>query len=142
MTTRTIARALFSALVLLLGTNAHAQPGHRGRVYDPKTVETLTGEVSAISRDGPVAGGGVHLVLRTDTEATVAVRLGPASYVDRQSMKIAKGDRVEVKGSRVGSGGDTAIVAAEVRKGPEKLLLRDEAGVPLWSGARRRGRAP
>jgi hypothetical protein len=112
-------------------------------VYDPKTVETVAGEVISVSRgDGAGVGRGVHLVLRTDSGATLSVRLGPAWYVDRHAMKIATGDRVEVKGSRVGSGGESAIVAAEVRKGQDKVLLRDEAGVPAWSGAGRRRRSP
>lgn len=148
MTARPAARALLAALALFLGTEVDAQPGPGGRgpggrVYDPKTVETVAGEVLSISRgSGGGAGGGVHFVLRTDSGATLSVRLGPASYVDRQSTKIATGDRVEVEGSRVGTGADTAIIAAEVRKGQEKLLLRDEAGVPKWSGAGRRRRTP
>ena len=87
---------------------------------------------------GPGAGGGgVHLVLRTDAAPALSVRLGPASYVDRQTMKIAAGDRIEVKGSRVTVDGKPVIVAAEVRKGSERLALRDDAGVPHWSGGGR-----
>jgi hypothetical protein len=150
MSSRTVFRALITALVLAIGTGAGAQPrtgergpGVRGHVYDPKTVETVAGDVVSVSRaDGAGSGGGVHLVLRTDSGATLSVRLGPAWYVDKQAMKIAAGDRVEVKGSRVGAGGESAIVAAEVRKGQDRMLLRDAAGVPAWSGAGRRRRSP
>ena len=139
---------LAAALVLFLGTEVDAQPGPggrgpgpAGRVYDPETVETVAGAVPSTSRGGGGgARGGVHLVLRTDSGATTSVRLRPASYVDRQSTKIATGDRVEVAGSCVGTGVETAIIAAEVRKGREKLLLGDEAGVPRRSGAGRRRR--
>jgi hypothetical protein len=46
--------------------------------------------------------------------------------------------RIEVKGSRVTFEGKPALIAAEVRKGDEVLKLRDEAGMPLWSGWRRK----
>jgi hypothetical protein len=33
--------------------------------------------------------------------------------------------------------GKPAIIAAEIKKGDETLRLRDDAGVPAWSGWRR-----
>lgn len=41
-------------------------------------------------------------------------------------------------GSRISFEGNPAIIAAEVKKGDEVLKLRDEKGVPFWSGWRRR----
>jgi hypothetical protein len=115
-------------------------PGPQGRMYDPSTVETVAGEVVRVERGaGPGrGGGGVHVVLRTDTNVTLSVRLGPASYVDRQAMKIVSGDRIEVSGSRVMIEGQPVIVAAEVRKGEQRLPLRHDDGAPYWSGGRRR----
>ena len=46
-------------------------------------------------------------------------------------------DSVEIKGSRVTFEGKPAIIAAEVKKGGETLTLRDDAGLPVWSGWRR-----
>lgn len=142
MTSRTLARALLPALILLLGNQAQSGPAPGGRVYDPNTVETVAGEVLSISRAGGSGAGGVHLMLRTDAGKTLSIRLGPASYVDRQAMKIAQGDRVEVKGSRIGTEEYTAIVAAEVTKGQDTMRLRDAAGVPAWSGSGRRRQSP
>lgn len=143
---RSSVRWLIIVIFLAVAVDAGAQggphgrgPGPRGRLYDPKTVETVAGEVVAVERGtGPGAGGGgIHLVLRTDAAASFSVRLGPASYVDRQPMKIAAGDRVEVQGSRVTIDGKPALIAAEVRKGSQTLVLRDAAGVPRWSGGGR-----
>jgi hypothetical protein len=44
---------------------------------------------------------------------------------------------VEIKGSQVTVSGKPAIIAGEVKKGDETLKLRDESGVPVWSGWRR-----
>jgi hypothetical protein len=79
---------------------------------------------------------GVHLMLKTEKEA-ISVHLGPAWYIENQDVKIEPKDSVEIKGSRVTFGGKPAIIAAEVKKGGETLTLRDDAGLPVWSGWRR-----
>jgi hypothetical protein len=68
----------------------------------------------------------------------MSVHLGPAWYIENQDMSVKTGDKVEVKGSKVEIGGKPVIIGAEVKKGEDTLILRDESGVPLWSGWRRR----
>ena len=109
-----------------------------GRMYDPKTVETVTGEVVKVDRITPMRGmsGGVHLVVKTD-KGDVSVHLGPQWYLENQDVKIEPKDKVEIKGSRVTLQGKPTLIAAEVKKGDEVLKLRDDAGVPMWAGWRR-----
>jgi hypothetical protein len=109
------------------------------RMYDPKTVETLTGEVVSVSQITPNKGmaAGVHMNVKTDKE-TISVHLGPSWYLENQDVKIEPKDKIEVKGSRITFGGKPAIIAAEVKKGEELLKLRDDSGFPVWSGWRRR----
>jgi hypothetical protein len=120
------------------GSGGWGTQGAYGRLYDPATVETVTGKVLAVETFTPMKGmgAGIHLKLRTDRE-TVPVHLGPAWYIDRLEIPIRKGDLVEITGSRVTIGGKPAIIASEVRKGDEVLPLRDQRGVPAWSGWRR-----
>ena len=115
-------------------------PGSQyNRMYDPKSVETISGEVTSVDRITPAKGmtGGVHMNVKTDKE-TVSVHLGPSWYLENQDVKIAAKDKVEVKGSRITFGGKPAIIAAEVKKGEEVLKLRDDAGFPVWIAWRRR----
>jgi hypothetical protein len=136
----------------LLATNLQGQPGHGAgrsggwgagdgyvRSFNPKTVETATGEVLKIDRFKPGKGmsDGVHLQLKTDQE-TISVHLGPAWYIDNQDTKIEANDKLIVKGSRVTFDGKPALIAAEVVKGDEVLRLRDKDGIPVWAGWRRR----
>ena len=109
------------------------------KMYDPKTVETITGQVVKVDRITPLKAmaAGVHMTVKTDGEQ-ISVHLGPGFYVENQDVKIAPKDKVEVKGSRVTFEGKPAIIAAEVKKGDETLKLRDENGFPMWSGWRRR----
>jgi hypothetical protein len=105
------------------------------RVYDPATVVTVSGEVISIDQVAPMKGmrRGIHLMLKTEKES-IPVHLGPAWFIDRLDTKIEKGDKIDVKGSRVSIDGKPAIIAAEVKKGGNLLLLRDSSGVPVWSG--------
>lgn len=144
--------ASISILSLFLTPESFAQRGMKwrgsggwgmgssyNRMYDPKTVETISGEVVSVDRMTPVKGMsyGVHLTLKTDKE-TVSIHLGPVWYIENQDIKIEPKDKVEVKGSRIAFEGKPAIIAAEVRKGDEVLKIRDENGFPFWSGWRRR----
>jgi hypothetical protein len=109
------------------------------RMYDPKTVETVSGEVVSVSQITPNKGmsAGIHINVKTDKE-TISVQLGPSWYLENQDVKLEPKDKVEVKGSRVTFGGKPAIIAMEVKKGDEVLKLRDDSGFPVWSGWRRR----
>jgi len=125
---------------LLFASSSLAQQDTRGgRMYDPKTVETVNGEVVSVEKI-PSPGGkgsGVHLTVKTDKE-TVSVELGPDWYVEKQPVRIQAKDRIEVRGSRVMVQGKPAIIASEVRKGDQFLVLRDGNGIPAWSGGGRR----
>jgi hypothetical protein len=107
-------------------------------MYNPATVETVLGTVELVDRVTPMKGMnyGIHLVIKTDKE-TIAVHLGPSWYIERLDTKIEKGDRIEVKGSRVTIAGKPAIIAAEVKKGDNVLVLRDSQGIPAWAGWRK-----
>jgi len=141
-------------LSLIFATAAWAQPGRgpgggqgRGwgagdpysRMYDPKTVETLSGEVVSIDKftPGRKMSYGVHFTLKTEKE-TIPVHLGPSWFMEKQAVTIAPGDKVEVTGSRIMYQGKPAIIAGEVKKGGQVLKLRDAAGVPAWAGQGRR----
>lgn len=108
------------------------------RMFNPTTVETITGTVESVDKFKPMTGmyAGIHLMVKTDKE-TIKVHLGPEWYIERLDTKIEKGDKVEIKGSRVTFAGEPAIIASEVKKGDNVLILRDASGIPAWSGWRR-----
>jgi len=120
------------------GSGGWGMGSQYNRMYNPATVETLSGAVEAVDKVTPMKGmhSGVHIMLKTDKE-TISVQLGPEWYVERLDTKIEKGDKIEVKGSRVTFAGAPAIIAAEVKKGDNTLVLRDPTGIPAWAGWRR-----
>ena len=149
MSRRQIATLLTALLMVACATTLFAAPTGRGsggwgmgsayqRMYNPATVETVSGEVISVNKMAPSKGmgTGVHLRLKTDKE-TIPIHLGPSWYIDRLDARIEKGDTIEVKGSRVTVDGKPVIIASEVKKGEATLKLRDDSGIPAWAGWRR-----
>jgi hypothetical protein len=108
------------------------------RLYDPSTVETIAGEVMTIETQTSRRGMASSISLTVETATGNAlVHLGPAWYLNSQDAQIEPGDKIEVTGSNVILAGEPTIIAAEVHKGDQTLVLRDQNGVPAWSGWRR-----
>ena len=149
---------VLGVIVFLLGTGdsfAQRGPGGPGMMwrgsggwgpgtsyngmYDPKTVETISGEVVNVSPVVPNKGmaNGVLMTVTTGKE-TISVHLGPNWFIENQDVKLEPGDRVEVKGARITFFNQPAIIASEVKKGKDVLKLRDDEGYPVWAGWRRR----
>ncbi len=130
-----IAVLLLAAATLALAQGQGGQGAGMARMFDPKTVETLTGEIAAVHTAAsgmPGVASRITLDLKTAKE-TVAVYLGPEDYYQKQSLKLAQGDKVEVKGSRVIMGGNPVIIPNYVKKGDQTLNLWDDQGVPPWA---------
>jgi hypothetical protein len=109
-------------------------------MFNQETDETISGEVVSVDKiihRKDMSSYGVHLTVKTDKE-TVPVHLGPGWYIENQDITIEPDDKVEIKGSRITFNGKPAIIAYEVKKEDEILVLRDESGFPAWSGWRRR----
>jgi hypothetical protein len=108
-----------------------------GGVYDPETVSTVRGKASVVTVVSGRGGrtGGTHVILES-AEQTLDVRLGPTWFLEREGVEIAQGDSLEVTGSVIGSDDDSFLIARELKKGDKVVTLRDQNGVPLWSGGR------
>ena len=124
-------------LAVVLGGVAFAQGGprktERPRKYNPQTVETITGEITAVNTV-PSPKNGTHriqLMVKTATEE-IAVHVGPRWYVAKQGIHLAVKDHVEIRGSRVTVDGSPVVIAAELKQGTLVLKLRDDSGVPYW----------
>lgn len=136
------------AALLIVGAASFAfaqapRAGRQGsRIYDVKTETTIKGTVEAVETIAGPGGrgrrglGGTHLVVKTETE-NLEVHMGPAAYLAEKQITIAKGDAVEILGSRVTIDGKPVLIARQMKKGDQTWALRDSSGRPLWSGGRR-----
>lgn len=122
-------RNLYSILALVFAFSLYGQPGSgMGKNYDASKEVTVSGTVTEITRvpHGDMREG-IHLSMSAGNE-TLVVMLGPTFYLEKQSVKVLKGDSITVIGSRTGN----AIIARQVTKGSQTLKLRTETGAPVW----------
>jgi hypothetical protein len=138
---RIVLAGILLTLNLILALAAYGQQagdvwatkGQYTWLFNSKTMETLSGEVTAVGKFTPRGKPeGVRFTLRTD-QGPIEVILGSSSYVEQQGLKFEPHDKVTVSGSRVAVEGKPTIIAAEVTKGEKILKLRDANGTPLWN---------
>ena len=89
---------LLTLALVLASANVFAQQAKGGgwtagsaynRLFNPASVETLSGEVSKVEKITPKRGMsyGVHVQLKTGNE-TITVHVGPAWFIDSRKIKI------------------------------------------------------
>jgi len=107
-------------------------------MYDPKTETTFKAVVQEVKEvPGPGRGTGTHLTVKSGDDV-YDVHIGPTWYLRQQNYAFAKGDHVEVTGSKVKYQEADAIIARQIKKDGGTWTLRDAQGVPLWSRGRNR----
>ncbi len=122
--------AIIIGLVLLfLWSGAAAQNTPK---YDSATETKLKGTVDEV-KQVPSAKGepAIHLMVRSGSDV-LEVYLCPNAFLQEMEMAFAKGDQVEVTGSKVKVGDAQVILAKDVTKGNDTLVLRDKNGAPVW----------
>lgn len=101
--------------------------------YDLTTETKMKGTVQELKL--PEKGSekdGAHLVVKSGAD-TLDVYLCPKSFLEDMGSTLAKGDEVSLTGSKVKQDGADMILAREVVKGNDTLVLRDDKGKPVWN---------
>jgi hypothetical protein len=120
---------LLATLVLTPSALLHAQTGpHK---YDLHTETKLKGTVEEVKLP-PKANDVVHLMMKNGDDV-VDLYFCPKSFMDDMGVSFSKGDELAYTGSKVKYGSADLILAREVVKGSDTLVLRDDKGNPVWS---------
>jgi hypothetical protein len=145
MTPRKRVSILGAAALLLISAVSvgMAQTPGPGRgaspMYDVKTEMTIKGTVESVETVTGTDGrdhralGGTHVTVKTEKE-TPEVQAGPTAYLTEKGITLAKGDTLEILGSRVTIGEEPVVIARQIKKGDKTWTLRDASGRPVWSG--------
>ena len=114
-------------------------PGRYSRMFDPKTLETFSGEVTTVDQITPGYGMSdrVWLGLQTDKHMILVI-LGPTWFHNVRNFKIEPKDRLEVKGSMITSMEEPMFIATEVKNGAQVLKLMNDSGYPVWAPPRKK----
>lgn len=107
--------------------------------------QTISGTVQGLDHSRPMANMSEAVILnvRTTEGQTIPVHLGPAWFIDNQSIQFNNGDQVTVSGVRCDIDGKQVVLATEVRSNNTQLTLREQDGHPRWDATKSSsGRAP
>jgi hypothetical protein len=72
-----------------------------------------------------------HLLVKIGTD-TFDVYLCPKAFLDDMGVNFSQGEDIVLTGSRIKQGDAELILAREVVRGNDTLVLRDEKGNPIW----------
>lgn len=73
-----------------------------------------------------------HMLVKNGAD-TIDIYLCPQSFLADMGISFTKGDEIALTGSKVKQGEAELILAREIVKGTDTLVLRDEKGSPIWS---------
>ena len=125
-------KPILPAIALLCALSLVAQKVPEPK-YDLHTETKMKGSVDDVRT--PPKGSekdAVHLLLKSGTDS-LDVYLCPQSFLDDMGVTFAKGDEIALTGSKIKQGEADLILAREVVKGNDTLVLRDDKGNPIWS---------
>jgi hypothetical protein len=118
--------------LLAMSTGFAQKVKDTGPKYDAANEVKIKGVIEEI-REVPGAFEGTHLVVKTDS-GTVLVHVAPGAFLKEMDTSFAKGDQVQVVGSKAPNAQEEEILAREITVGTNTVTLRDEKGVPVWAG--------
>ena len=73
-----------------------------------------------------------HLLVKIGAD-TIDVYLCPKTFLDDLGVNFSQGEEIVLTGSRIKQGDAELILAREIVRGNDTLVLRDEKGNPIWS---------
>jgi hypothetical protein len=103
--------------------------------YDTKAEVHIAKAVVDDAKQVTLPNGKVRIVLAVkDGSDAYDVYLCPKAYLDTMDTSFAKGDEIEITGAKMKDANDKPIILArEIVKGQNSVVLRDKTGEPVWT---------
>jgi hypothetical protein len=136
---KTLSLAVFLVLSSTTRAPTQKQPGNVSSrpKYDIHTEAKIKGTVEEVKfLPTGAAKPYVHLVVKSENE-TIEVYLCPKAFLEEMGVTFSQRDEIQVIGSKVKQDGSDMILAREVVKGSDTVVLRDDKGNPVWNWKRK-----
>ena len=132
-------RLLVLSLLLVIVRPVIGQKAHESTQppkYDLQSETKMKGIIQEVKL--PPKGSpreAAHLMVKSG-DSILDVYLCPSSFLDDMGTSFNKGDEISLTGSKVKQSDLELILAREVIKGTDTLVLRDDKGNPVWTPGR------
>ena len=100
--------------------------------YDPKSEQTITGNVLRILRVQYTDGNCYFIAVVQIDSGVILVNLGPVWFADENNIVVNEGDAVQITGSMIRTNGRYILVGSQMKKDGQTLQLRNQSGNPQW----------
>lgn len=120
--------AFFTVLVCSVFSIAQAGPK-----YDTSTEAKFKGTIEDLKLPPKGSEKEITYITIKSGADTMEIYLCPKSFMDDMGVSFAKGDEIAFTGSKVKTGDADMVLAREVVKGTDTLVLRDDKGNPVWN---------
>ena len=104
--------------------------------YDPQTETKLKGTIEEVKLPPKGSEKEIAYLLVKSGANTLDVYLCPQSFLAEMGVSFNKGDEISLTGSKVKQGDADLMLAREVVRGNDTVVLRDDKGNPVWSWRR------
>jgi len=126
-----LAAACLLILAAPFAAGQHPRAHPTGLKYDLQTEIKIKGIIEELKPANPSKIAGAELAVKNET-GVVEVYLCPKVFLSDMGVSFAKGDEIQVTGSKVKRDAEDLILAREVVKGNDTVVLRDGKGAPVW----------
>jgi hypothetical protein len=101
--------------------------------YNEKKVRTINGKIFTVKQISASKNMyfGTHLIV-VYSSGKIEVLLGPSWYLEKNKIRLRRGDVVKVSGAMSTFEGQRSMIAKWLIKNEDTLVLRDEKGFPKW----------
>ncbi|MBS1853484.1 MAG: hypothetical protein JST79_21510 [Acidobacteria bacterium] len=125
---------LFAVMTGPAWTQQNAADNSAVPKYNKATEAVFKGVVQEVrERHCPISGSlGEHFLLKVADGSTIEVHITTVKFMKDYGFSFAKGDEVEVTGSKVKFEGVDTILAREIKRGNDVFAFRDKDGNPVW----------
>ena len=123
--------ALAVALIVLTGTMYAAAQASPALKYTKSSEVKIKGAITEVKT---AADGAVHLTVKSD-KGEIDVFVAPAKFLTEMEITFAKDDVLEILGAQVtAADGSPVLLARELTRSGDTMVMRDDAGKPVWVG--------
>lgn len=125
---------LVAGVIVALSTTSFAQKQALPK-YDTKAEVHLAKATVQESKEVTLSNGQQRILLTVKAgDEVLDVYTAPKAFLDMMDTAFAKDDEVDITGSKLkDADGKTIILAREIIKGQNTVVLRDQTGAPAWT---------